>query len=88
MAGKVIKSMTTYQRYVETAAKKAEEALGEVPRGPGQRSSPRLIQRLEEAEKKLKDQYNRMYEAYAVIIVDTDLKSTDETLVEEIMKAS
>ena len=37
MAGKVIKSMTTYQRYVETAAKKAEEALGEVPRGPGQR---------------------------------------------------
>ena len=62
MAGKVIKSMTTYQRYVETAAKKAEEALGEVPRGPGQRSSPRLIQRLEEAEKKLKDQYNRIYE--------------------------
>ena len=60
MAGKVIKSMTTYQRHVETAAKKAEEALGEVPRGPGQRSSPRLIQRLEEAEKKLKDQYNRM----------------------------
>ena len=80
MAGKVIKSMTTYQRYVETAAKKAEEALGEVPRGPGQRSSPRLIQRLEEAEKKLKDQYNRIYEAYTLATVEVDMKSEEEVL--------
>ena len=28
MAAKAIKSMTTYLRFVETAAKKAEEALG------------------------------------------------------------
>ena len=60
MAAKIIKSMTTYLRLVEAAAKKAEDALGEVPRGPGQRPSPRLVQRLEEAEKKLKDQYNRI----------------------------
>ena len=64
----------------------AEEALGEVPRGAGQRSLPRLIQRLEEAEKKLKDQYKRMYEAYTQILVDVDMKSEEEEQVEALHK--
>ena len=59
MAGvKAIKSMNTYQRLVENLAMRAEEVLRQVPQGPGLRPSPRLIQRLEEAEKKLRDQYS------------------------------
>ena len=89
MAGiKAVKSMNTYKRLVENLAAKAEEVLGQVPRGPGQRPSPRLIQRLEEVEKKVKDQYNRMYEAYASAIVDTDLKSVEEEQIETIIKAA
>ena len=39
MAGvKTIKSMTTYQRLVENLAKGAEDVLGQVPRGPGERA--------------------------------------------------
>ena len=86
MATKVIKSMTTYLRLVETAAKKAEDALSEVPRCPGQRPSPRFVQRLEEAEKKLKDQYNRMDEAYALAIVDVEMKQDEEEQVEDLHK--
>ena len=86
MANKLIKSITTYLRLVEAAAKKAEDALSEVPRGPGQRPSPRLVQRLEEAEKKLKDQYKRMYEAYTQILVDVDMKSEEEEQVEALHK--
>ena len=74
MAAKAIKSISTYQRLVEKLATKAEEVLGQVPWESGQRQSPRLIQRLEEAEKELKDQYKHMDEAYALAIVDTDLK--------------
>ena len=47
--------MTTYSRMVEENAKVAEKALAEVPRDSGQSPSPRLIQRLEMAEKKLLD---------------------------------
>ena len=89
MAGvNAIKSMNTYKRLVENLATKAEEVLGQVPRGPGQRPSPRLIQRLEEVEKKVKHQYNRMYEAYASAIVDADLKSDEEEQIETVIKAS
>ena len=89
MAGvKAIKSMTTYQRLVENLAKEAEEVLGQVPRGPGQRPSPRLIQRLEQAEKKLNDQYSRMYDAYTLVIVDTDLKANEEEQIEDLIKAT
>ena len=89
MAGvKAIKSMNTYQRLVENLAMKAEEVLRQVPQGPGLRPSPRLIQRLEEAEKKLRDQYSRMYDAYASAIVDTDLKSVEEEQIETIIKAA
>ena len=87
MAGvKAVKSMTTYQRLVENLAKEAEEVLGQVPRGPGERPSPRLIQRLEQAEKKLRDQYDRMYDAYTVAIVDPDLKTNDEEQIENLIK--
>ena len=39
------------------AVKKAKDAVGEVLHGPCQRLSSRLIQKLVEAKKKLKDQY-------------------------------
>ena len=86
MAGvKAIKLMTTYQRLVENLAKEAEDVLGQVPRGPGERPSQRLIHRLEQAEKKLSDQYNRMYEAYSEAVVDTDLKTNDEEQIENLI---
>ena len=89
MAGvKAVKLMNTYKRLVENLATQAEEVLGQVPRGPGQRPSPRLIQRLKEVEKKVKDQYNWMYEAYASAIVDTDLKSLEEEQIETTIKAA
>ena len=83
---KAVKSITTYQRLVENLAKEAEDVLGQVPRGLGQRPSPKLIQKLEQAEKKLSDQYDRMYDAYTVAIVDPDLKTNDEEQIENLIK--
>ena len=88
MTTKAVESITTYQRLVENLAKEAEEFLGQVPQESGQRPSPRLIQKLEKNKKKLEDQYKRMHEAYALAIVDTDLKPEEEAQIEKIIKAS